>query len=130
MTDRRHEVREAHGIYLRRGQMSPSERESAILILDGHGIWSNAQIAAIAGSTPWFIAPITGKTDRTGGRLNPATLSMIREAIALKDKAQTDRELLAQIVDGGTSPYVLADLVGMSVSTVKRQVAAARKEGA
>lgn len=119
MTDHRKELREAHDIHRRRATFDAEQQERAIVKLAGHELWSMAQIAAIVGVPKHHVYKLVTKTDHTGGKFNPASIELILEEIANKDRNEPNRALTARILADGTSSYMLEKLTGQDVSTIK-----------
>jgi hypothetical protein len=122
-------LKQAAGVYAARGKLSPEGRRDAAVALADWGIFSMANIAAITDLGPAVVKRLVAKADRTGGRLNPATLGdMLKLAQAVSD-GTPDEPLVATIVDAKTSVYTIAKLTGIPVSTLKLWYARApRKE--
>jgi hypothetical protein len=131
--DRRREVRAAKDIYERRHTFDAEMTERAVRLLaehkdaDGRPLWSMAQVALFTGAKPTLVRRVMSKTDHSGGRINPASLDLLLEMIALNDRNERNTALVAKIIDDGTSSYMVAKLVGRPVATVKWLAAQYRK---
>lgn len=99
---------------------SLEERERNVVLLDGPGIWSQAQIVAITHASRWQVHRLSKKSNRRGGKFNPESLPLLIEIRRHKDKGQLDRTLFARVVAQGTSPDMIARLTGYSSTSVKR----------
>lgn len=130
MPDRRNAVREAHLIYKTKDSLDAKKRDEKIALLVSHDLWSNRNIIAITGATPWFVTKVNRKTNKKGGNLNPESLETIERIIRLKDKGEVDRSLYEKVVADGTSVYVLAALLGEPVTTVKRRAGLIERDAA
>lgn len=120
--ERREIVSEALEIYTADGH-GPEWRQAAIRRLARRGVWSLAHVSAISGVGMHEVRRTVTKTDHTGGRFNPATLSLIAEELALRDGGEVNDALTATIVSMGTSPLLLSRLLGVSVGKIRAQVA-------
>lgn len=86
------------------------------------GIFSNWNIANITGLNIESVAAITGKKDKTGGRLNPESLSLILDLWIEHNRHHRrrdyaiDRRTLVAAVNLGTSCAMIAKLTGIGRS--------------
>jgi hypothetical protein len=88
--------------------------------LGEYHVFSNRNIALIVGLDPAVVGKITGKTDRTGGKLNPETLPLLLDAA----KAWAyDRTILVSnltaVVKLGTSWGMACRLTGIPRSSAQ-----------
>lgn len=123
-------VKEAAEIYRKRDTFDAEQVDRAVEVLAGHGIWSMTQMAKILGVNIREVLARTSKTDKSGGRFNPATLELALEEIALAELGDSNPLLTARIWDMGTSPSFLARLIGQPVSTVQWRAARGREMAA
>lgn len=118
-----HSLEVAFGFYQRRDSLTQKERRDAGVILGKHGCWSKAQIANILDVRirtvqNWAI----DKSDRTGGRFDPATLRMLIELADQARVGMADPELTREIARYGTSPVMIARLTGDTEIDVRRRI--------
>lgn len=126
-------VKEALEIYVTAGgpQVKKVEwRQAAIRRLARHGMWSLAHIQAITGVGMKEVRRTVTKSDHTGGRFNPATLSLIVEEFDMRQGGGVNDALTTAIVDMGTSPLLLSRILGVSVGRIRAQLARYQRESA
>lgn len=121
-------VKEALEIWRDRGTYDDEQLDRAVKALVAHGMWSMTQMAKILDVSMREILSRTSKSEKTGGRFNPATLELALEEIALADLGDQNPLLTAKIWEMGTSPSFLARLIGQPVSTVQLRAANGRDE--
>lgn len=97
--------------------------EESVLTLGAHGIWSLTHISAITGVSMSRVRSLISKTDRTGGRLNPASFQLILEEFSVRSTGETNDKLTARIIAEGTSAGMLARLLDVPVGKVRSQLA-------
>ena len=87
------------------------------------GIFSNRQIEKMAHNkiTHLAIGKVTGKTSKSGGKLNPATLEMIRDLIFQFNSGKIDWNMVDQVVLLGTSQSLVSKLTGISKTQINRR---------
>ena len=87
------------------------------------GIFSNRQIEKMAHNkiTHLAIGKVTGKTSKSGGKLNPATLEMIRDLIFQFNSGKIDWNMVDQVVILGTSQSLVSKLTGISKTQINRR---------
>jgi hypothetical protein len=87
------------------------------------GIFSNRQIEKMAHKkiTHLAIGRVTGKTSKSGGKLNPASLEMIRELIFQFNAGSIDWDLVGKVVASGTSQSLVSRLTGISKTQINRR---------
>lgn len=93
-------------------------------------VFSNRNIAHITGLSMETIAQLTKKKDKVGGRLNPASLSLILDLrncwltdsyeVRGKTMRRVNKELLHSILNLGTSYGMIARLSEIPLSTLHR----------
>jgi hypothetical protein len=95
--------------------------------LASYEMFSSRQISAIINGrlSPASISGIIGKTDKTGGNLNPGTLEILRAILYSRADKRTDRRLIKAALGDGNSQGMIAKLTGVSQSLVSK---IARKE--
>lgn len=86
-------------------------------------IFSNRQIEKMAHNkiTHLAIGKVTGKTSKSGGKLNPATLEMIRELIFQFNAGNVDWDLVDRVVLSGTSQSLVSKMTGISKTQINRR---------
>lgn len=115
-------VKEAASIYRHAGNVSPAWRLEAVETLASHKLWSLTQIVAISGVPMHDVRRIASKKSHTGGRFNPATLQLILELFDLTSLERTNDNLVARIVQEGTSVGMLARIIGAPVGRFRNQL--------
>lgn len=93
-------------------------------------VFSNRNIAHITGLSMETIAQLTKKKDKVGGRLNPASLSLILDlrnswltetyVVRGKEMRWVNKELLTSILNLGTSYGMVARLSEIPLTTLHR----------
>ena len=94
--------------------------------LDDWKVFSNIQIANFVGLKSDTVGAFTGKTDKTGGRLNPEALGDIMKVIHIDNLGQIDPHAIKRVLDQGVSTRMLARLTGLVQSTITRRNRAAQ----
>lgn len=101
------------------GPHERDEQRVAVADLGATGIFSNRVIGRIVGLDAESVCEITGKTDKTGGRLNPESLPMLYDAWLLWQRDSViDIANIRIAFKLGTSWGMIAKLVGLPKSTV------------
>lgn len=104
-----------------RGNQQP--QVEACQRLAQHGVFSNAQLAAITGLSKDRVGTITRKRDHTGGRLAVHTMPlMLRLQVDYANGVRNER-LLKTILSQGTSQRTVARLTGIHVKAIERMAA-------
>lgn len=81
-------------------------------------VFSNFAISLITGLDQTFVASLTGKTDKTGGRFNPEDLPTLLEiALEWRRDGFASAQRLGLVV-GTTSPSMISKLTGVPRSTI------------
>ncbi len=83
-------------------------------------IFSNRQIEKMAHNriTHLAIGKVTGKTTKNGGKLNPASLELIRELIFEFSDGKINWEKVGQVVRMGTSQSLVSKLTEISKTQI------------
>lgn len=111
---------DAASVYRRRDELDRAERERAAVLLAGHGVWSNRQIADIVGLPRHVVDSVARRPERTGGRFVPDALEPTLELLRKRLNGEIDKGLAASIIDLGVSTSFLARLTGISQRTIAR----------
>lgn len=83
------------------------------------GVFSNRNISHITGLSPEFVAELTRKKDKSGGRLNPEALPYIYDLYLAKLRSGVvDWSKVLVTLDQGVSVRVLAKLTGIPYSSI------------
>lgn len=92
--------------------------------LGNYGLFSSRQISAIVNGivNHAVISKITGKKNRTGGRLNVGTLEILRTILYNRADATTDYSLIAEAVGKGTSQGMVSKLTGVNQGTISKKM--------
>ena len=110
----------AHYVNTHRNTMSRQDRVDAVVELAEWGVFSNRHLALISGLRPAFVNELTGKTDKTGGTINPARLGDLANAVDARNRGEDVRKRVADLLADGFSTTMVARLTGWSASTVGR----------
>lgn len=99
----------------------------AVSLLGSYEVFSSRQISAITNGrlSPAAVSGIVGKSDKTGGNLNPGTLEILRGILYSRADKRTDKRLIKAALGEGNSQGMIAKLTGVSQSLVSK---IARKE--
>ena len=105
-------------------QISIEEARESIARIAQYDVFSNRQIQAIANGkvSHQAIAKITGKTDKSGGNLNPGTLELLRRVLLGRATSSSDFDLIGEAVNLGTSQRMAAKLTGVSQSQISKKI--------
>lgn len=113
-------------IYLRDnvGQMQRSEIEDGVKRLATYEVFSNRQIHAIVNGTigPAKIAKLTGKSNRSGGSLNPGSLDLLLNILYSRAALNSEIDLIIQATEQGTSHHMIAKLTGIHRSSISKKI--------
>lgn len=107
--------------------LSNEELSDCIVKLSSYEMFSSRQISAITDGrfSPSKVSGLIGKTDKTGGNLNPGTLEILRGILYSRADKRTDKRLIKTALGEGNSQGMIAKLTGVSQSLVSK---IARKE--
>lgn len=113
-------------IYLRDNvaELQRSEVEKGVKRLASYGVFSNRQIHAIINGALSIkvVAELTGKSDRSGGSLNPGSLDLLLSVLYSRAAQDEEYELIAQAVELGTSHHMVSKLTGIHRSTISKRL--------
>ncbi|CAB4148985.1 hypothetical protein UFOVP536_37 [uncultured Caudovirales phage] len=89
-----------------------------------YDMYSNRQMANICGNVIRHnvIAGYVNKTNKTGGRLNPASLEDLREALFSKERGRIDYASVKNALEAGTSQGMVSKLTGINQSVISRRI--------
>lgn len=106
------------------------ERLSFVKPLMETGLFSCLSVGRILDLDYHEVTKLTGKSDKTGGRLNPAALTLIRDIWAEYNQDARSRNVAAmsQVLQLGVTSTYLARLTGVPKTNIDRWVAAYRTE--
>lgn len=113
-------VEQAIWAYTHRDTMDRQTKLDQVVALAAWGVYSNRQIAMLCGMDPHDVAGFSGKTDRTGGNLNPEALPLILDLIHIDARGEVDFFAVKRALDAGVSGRMLARLTGKSQVTLAR----------
>ena len=93
--------------------------------LGEYGIYSARQVSAIIGSqmSHQTIAKLCQKSDKTGGRLNPASLDDIKQCFHDRVNKTLNYNIIKRVIDSGTSQGMLEKLSGISQAKISKGIA-------
>ena len=102
--------------------ISRSEIDERIIAISKYGMFSSRQISAICNGkvSPATVAGLIGKTDKTGGNLNPGTLEILRAILYSRADKTTDKALIKEALEQGNSQGMISKLTGVSQSLVSQ----------
>lgn len=104
-------------------------QETRAVDLAASGFLSKRAIIDITGLPDGRVHRLIEKSERTGGRLNPETLSLIFDvAKTEQDGGPRDHRMLRTICSQGTSANILARFTGISRRTISDIVLRGRGE--
>jgi len=98
------------------------ELVDAVVALGAYEVFSSRQISAISNGklSPAAVSGIINKSDKTGGKLNPGTLEILRGILYSRADNRTDRRLIKTALGEGNSQGMIAKLTGVSQSLVSK----------
>lgn len=98
------------------------ELVDAVMLLGSYGVFSSRQISAISNGklSPAAVSGIVGKSDKTGGNLNPGTLEILRGILYSRADKRTDKRLIKTALGEGNSQGMIAKLTGVSQSLISK----------
>jgi hypothetical protein len=104
--------------------LSRVDVEDGVKRLAVFGVFSNRQIQAITAGrvSHQSVARITGKSNKSGGSLNPGSLELLRSVLYRRAESESDFDLISQAVELGTSQHMVAKLTGVSQSTISKKL--------
>lgn len=120
-------VEQAIWAYAHRDTMDKQTRLDHVIALAAWGVYSNRQVALLTGMDPHDVAAYSGKTDRTGGNLNPDALPLILDLIHIDARGEVDFFAVKRALDAGVSGRMLARLTGRSQVTLARHARRAKE---
>jgi hypothetical protein len=105
-------------------QMKSHEITKAIIELGNYRVFSSRQISAVIGNkaSHTTISSITGKKDKTGGKLNVASLEVLRNILYSRSGGETNYGLITKALQEGTSQGMISKLTGVSQSSISRRL--------
>lgn len=118
-------LEEAEWVYRHAAQYDRQQRFDAAVSLGEWGLFSFRQIGAIVGMSHTSVRKIVAaKTNKTGGKFDPACLTALLDIVKRRRQGETVppdevRDMLA--AGSGTSPYVASKLSGLSESYYRRR---------
>jgi hypothetical protein len=96
----------------------------AIKLLGEYKVFSSRQISAIVNGLVAHatISNLIDKKDKTGGKLNPGTLEILRNALYTRATKPTDYKLIEEAISMGTSQGMISKLTGINQSSISRRL--------
>lgn len=90
--------------------------------LSSFGLFSNRQLEKICRSKISYttIGRSTGKTSRTGGKINPDSFEVIRDILYAKHNGQVNYTAIKSVLSDGTSQNMVSKLTGVAQSTISK----------
>ena len=86
------------------------------------GVFSLRQVATMCGKSPSTVSRWVTRKSRTGGKLNPDDLEILRSIIFQRDMNDVDWGQISRVISRGTSLDFLAKITGISKSTLHRKM--------
>jgi hypothetical protein len=116
-------LEEAHWVYTHRDEYDRQQKYDAAASLSQWGLFSLRHVAAICGIAHTTVKVVAGsKSEKTGGRFDPACLPALIEIRARRSRGEeVDAASVAQIISSGTSLGFAAKLSGVSESYLRRR---------
>jgi hypothetical protein len=92
--------------------------------LGDYKLFSSRQISAIVKNriSHTTVSSIIGKKDKTGGKLNVATLEILRNVLYSRSNGETNFGLITEALEAGTSQGMISKLTGVSQSSISRRL--------
>ena len=112
-------IRQAKWAFDHKGTATKEDTVNRVVELAEWRLFSNSQITTFTGMLPRDVGIYTGKTDRTGGRLEGEALGLILDVIAIKAQNEVDDSAIKKALEG-TSSVMLARLTGIPKTTINR----------
>ena len=110
-------LEQAHSAYTHHQPDRQARYDNAVK-LGEWGLFSNAQISHFTGLDPHVVGRLTGKTDRTGGRLPAAALPYLIRYIQGVNRSEVDRNLIREAFRAGASTRMIAKFAGITQTRV------------
>lgn len=90
-----------------------------------YGIFSARQLSALTENqiSHQTVTKLCGKTEKTGGKLNPKSLDEIKQCFHDRINNKVDYSLISKILGSGTSQGMLGKLTGISQAKISRGIA-------
>lgn len=112
----------AHYIHQHHPTMDRQARVDAAIELAEYGVFSNRHVSELTGLRPAFVNELTGKTDRTGGTMNPQRLGDLADVAEARNRGEDVRARIAELAEDGFSSTTIARLTGIPVSSIGRWI--------
>lgn len=126
-------LEEAHWVFTHRDNYDRQQKYDAAVSLSQWGMFSLRQVAAIAGISHSTVKQVAGsKSEKTGGRFDPACLAELLRISARKARGEeVDAGAVRRMIDAGsgTSLGFAAKLGGVSESYLRRKYTKAKEAG-
>jgi hypothetical protein len=68
------------------------------------------------------IGKVTNKTSKSGGKLNPATLEMLRDLLFKFNEGRIDWDTVERVALMGTSQSMISRITGISKTQINRRI--------
>jgi hypothetical protein len=116
-------LEQARDAFMRGGTADRQTRYDDAAALGEWRIFSNAQISHFTRVDPHAVAKLTGKKDRTGGRLPGEALPYLIRYMRAKNRSELDWTELRGALNVGASTRMVARMTGVPQSTVRYHTA-------
>ena len=105
-------------------QMERSEILKLAQEISELNVFSNRQIEKMAHNriSHLAIGKVTNKTSKSGGKLNPATLEMLRDLLFKFNEGRIDWDTVETVALMGTSQSMISRLTGISKTQINRRI--------
>lgn len=111
-------------LYKEAEQMERTEILALAKEISALNVFSNRQIEKMAHNriSHLAIGKVTNKTNKAGGKLNPATLEMLRDLLFKFNEGRIDWDTVETVALMGTSQSMISRLTGISKTQINRRI--------
>ena len=111
-------------LYKEAEQMDRTEILALAKEISALNVFSNRQIEKMAHNriSHLAIGKVTNKTNKAGGKLNPATLEMLRDLLFKFNEGRIDWDTVERVALMGTSQSMISRLTGISKTQINRRI--------
>lgn len=111
-------------LYKEAEQMERTEILTLAKEISALNVFSNRQIEKMAHNqiSHLAIGKVTNKTNKAGGKLNPATLEMLRDLLFKFNEGRIDWDTVERVALMGTSQSMISRLTGISKTQINRRI--------
>lgn len=111
-------------LYKEAEQMERTEILALAKEISALNVFSNRQIEKMAHNriSHLAIGKVTNKTSKSGGKLNPATLEMLRDLLFKFNEGRIDWDMVETVALMGTSQSMISRITGISKTQINRRI--------